>query len=157
MTEYNFSIKCVQSYTTGGTTFWEEGKEYRCKTNDFVSFRVSRNEGLNPSFSFSSFFELSAALFHEFFRIEDTLSKLPHVYDWMEEEFRQSVEETKYFEFVKFDVRRLGVAQGFALSDITCCAIAYNLLCEVAPEDEVRLYGDYLTELVLAERLRECG
>ena len=155
MTEYSFNVKCIKSYTTGGTTYWEQDKGYSCKTKDFATFHVSKDDELVKS-PFA-FYELGAAVFREYFAIADTLSKLPRLYEWMDEEYKAEVSNTRFFDFLKEDIHRLGVAQGCDISDLCCCEIAYNLLNDDDPESAECLYEVYLTEKISAENLRQCG
>ncbi len=155
MTEYVFDVKCIKSYTTGGTTYWEKDKIYHCHTEDFVSFRVNRDDNLvKAAFAY---FELSLTLFHDYFQISDTLSKLPCITEWMEDEFKNEVESTRFFEFVKEDVRRLSNSMNFMIADVVGCAIAYSLIYEREPDDGDILYVDYLNNKIASEHLRECG
>jgi len=155
VTEYSFSIKCIKSYTTGGTTYWEKDKDYYCKTKTFASFQINRDTQL-VSGTFA-FFELNASLFHEYFEISDTLTKLPHCFELMDAEAQNEICETRFFDFVKADVCRLCVAQGFTLPNEVVCEIAYNLLYEDMQGSEGVYYMDYLNEHIGSERLGVCG
>lgn len=151
MTEYSFNVKSIRPYTTGGTTYWEKDKIYQCKTEDFVTFRV------NSNITAYSYCELGMALFHEYFEIADTLSKLPHLYEWMDDEFKAEVDNTRFFDFVKQDVKRVSVQYGYELSDEVGCEVAYNMLYDTDPEEGSCYYMDWLAQQVVHFGLGQCG
>lgn len=153
MTEYVFKVKCIRSYTTGGTTVWNKDDIYICKTTDFVSFCVCQNKADNHSSN--SYFELSPKLFHNYFVVADTLSKLPLNRSWLSDE--EEPEHTQFFEFVKSDIARICSASKIRLSDATISEVAYNLLCQTEPEDESCLYKEYLSKLIALVVLDQCG